>query len=115
MDERRRSTRSRSLLGARIVFNNRASTLDCTVRNISEQGARLVLGAAVAVPDEFDLVISQKERTHRCRIAWRTANEIGVAFRDAPDDPSDTAQKIKALEDEKAALKRRIVQLTGES
>lgn len=114
MDERRRSTRSRSLLGARIVFNNRTSTLDCTVRNVSDEGARLVLGAAVAVPDEFDLVISQKERTHRCRIAWRNANEIGVAFLDAPETPLDAARRIKALEDEKAELKRRIMQLTGE-
>jgi hypothetical protein len=117
MDERRKGVRSKSLLGARIVYNNRASTIDCTVRNISPTGARLVFGGPVAAPDEFDLVISQKERTHRCRIAWRKANEIGVAFVDAQESasPIDAARRIKALEDEKAALKRRLMQLTGES
>ena len=117
MDERRKGKRSRSLLGARIVFNNRASTFDCTVRNISETGARLVFGGPVSAPDEFDLVISQKERTYRCRIAWRNANEMGVTFLDAPAQAGadEAARKIKALEDETAALKRRIMQLTGES
>ena len=78
MDERRKGNRSKSLLGARIVFNNRASTIDCTIRNISDQGARLVFGSPVAAPDEFDLVISQKEMRHRCRVAWRKADEMGV-------------------------------------
>lgn len=116
MDERRKGVRSKSLLGARIVYNNRGSTIDCTVRNISPAGARLVFGGPVAAPDEFDLVISQKERTHRCRIVWRKANEIGVAFLDPPAaaGASDAERKIKALQSEKAALKRRINQLTGE-
>lgn len=119
MDDRRRSNRSRSLLGARIVFNNRASTIDCTVRNLSETGAKLVFGAPVAAPDEFELLISQKARSHRCRIAWRKANEIGVEFIQAPareaSVPIDAARRIKALEEERAALKRRIGQLSGES
>jgi hypothetical protein len=119
MDERRKDNRSRSLLGARIVFHNRASTIDCTIRNISKTGARLVFGAAVPVPDEFDLLIHHKGETHRCRIAWRNASEVGVAFLDAPTGelpPSPEAERrIRALEAERSALKRRIMQLTGEN
>lgn len=117
MDERRKDKRSRSLLGARIVFNNRASTIDCTIRDISKAGARLAFDATVPVPDEFDLLIHHKGETHRCRIAWRNASEVGVAFLDAPagERSPDAERRIKALEAERSALKRRIMQLTGES
>ncbi len=118
MDERRKADRSKSLLGARVVFHNRASTIDCTVRNISKAGARLAFGAAVPVPDAFDLVIHHKGETHRCRIAWRNAREVGVAFVDPPAGEAsrspEAERRIKALEAERSALRRRIMQLTGE-
>jgi hypothetical protein len=118
MDERRKADRSKSLLGARVVFHNRASTIDCTIRNISKAGGRLVFGAAVQVPDEFDLVIHQRGEAHRCRVAWRNASEVGVAFVDPPAGEAsrspEAERRIKALEAERAALKRRIMQLRGE-
>jgi hypothetical protein len=39
MQERRSSKRWGAYLKARIVFNNRSSVLDCTVRDLSDTGA----------------------------------------------------------------------------
>ena len=39
MPERRHSHRSRTFARAEIVFNNRASVIDCIVRDISAHGA----------------------------------------------------------------------------
>jgi hypothetical protein len=39
--EQRRSSRNRTLLQGRVVFNNRFSLLDCTVRDLSETGAQI--------------------------------------------------------------------------
>jgi hypothetical protein len=55
MSERRTTGRQRVLKAGKIVFNNGASVLDCTVRNVSGTGACLMVVNALAVPAEFDL------------------------------------------------------------
>jgi hypothetical protein len=72
--------RARTLLGARIEFNNGSSTVDCTVRDLSATGAKVLLSPHVAIPDEFDLAIPQGQRRHRARIIWRNAQSCGVRF-----------------------------------
>jgi hypothetical protein len=78
--ERRHDQRHRTLKGARIAFNAGQSTIDCTVRNISSQGARLQVASVVGVPNTFDLVTDSGE-TKPCRVAWRSLKELGVEFR----------------------------------
>jgi hypothetical protein len=70
----------RSLVGGKVVFNGRHSTLDCTLRDLSASGAKLYFSAHVPIPEEFDLELPQKGRTHRARIMWRTADSCGVRF-----------------------------------
>lgn len=80
MQERRSSTRVRSFLGGKIVFNNPNSTIDCLVRNVSSTGARVLLSDTVTIPDEFDLHIARKGQSYRARLAWRKVDEFGVEF-----------------------------------
>jgi PilZ domain len=79
----RTSQRVRSFLKATVVFNNRSSTLDCTLRDSSESGAKLLFAAHVPIPDEFDLEIPLKARKHRARVMWRTQDSCGVRFLEA--------------------------------
>ena len=51
----RRTPRRRTLKGGRIVFNNRRSVIDCTVRNLSTGGALLSVPNVSGVPDQLDL------------------------------------------------------------
>jgi integrase len=88
MAERRKSVRSRTYLGGVIAFNKRRSTMNCFVRNISAAGARVALGNAAVIPDQFDLAIAQKERSYRARMVWRGANEAGVAGPKADKAPA---------------------------
>jgi hypothetical protein len=78
LEERRKKTRMRALKSARIVFNNRCSVLDCTVRNLSEIGCCLRFGDLIGVPDSFDLEIGATK--HRCQVIWRKDNRVGVQF-----------------------------------
>ena len=80
MVEKRKAPRSRTLLGGVIAFNNRASTMDCQVRNLSTGGAKVIFTNTAVVPDQFDLQIARKERSFRARMVWRAPNEAGVAF-----------------------------------
>jgi len=117
MVEKRKATRSRTLLGGVIAFNNRASTMDCQVRNFSAGGAKVIFTNTAVVPDQFDLQIARKERSFRARMVWRAPNEAGVAFlneynnNDVPV-PLELARQLRECEAEKAALRKRVAQLS---
>ena len=118
MDAPRTSERKRTMLGAQIIFNNRNSTMDCQVRNISPTGARLALSDTVALPEEFDLHVPQKARTYRARLRWRDKENIGVELvADQAPAPAprqaqaDLALRVAALEPENAALRLQVIEL----
>jgi len=115
MDERRRSSRQRSFLHGCLYFNNRRSAIDCLVRDISRTGARLLFSQTATIPDVVDLHIPQKEQWLKARVQWRSGEEVGVAFEQAPavstSGTGDLAQRVEQLENELAALKRVIKRL----
>ncbi len=115
MQERRSFLRGRTYLGGQIAFNGRCSVMDCIVRNMSQNGARVAIESTVAVPREFDLMVQQKGESRRARMIWRNDKEIGVVFCD--DDAGkiisiETARRIKKLEADRDTLARRVAQLT---
>jgi hypothetical protein len=115
MSERRKQLRSRTLLGGVISFNKRRSTLDCSVRNLSDTGARIEFNNTALLPDTFDLTIIRKDSTFRASTIWRTQTAAGVQFTEAQSSgvvPLDWARKVKALEAQNEALRRRVAQLS---
>jgi hypothetical protein len=79
MPEVKQRHRARGVMGAKIIFNDRA-VLDCVVANISSSGAELALADAREIPNEFELHIPSKWCSHRARLVWRDADGIGVVF-----------------------------------
>jgi hypothetical protein len=77
--ERRKVSRHRTLKGGSITFN-RAGSIDCRVRNLSPIGALLEVASQVGIPEEFVLVMEADHVRHPCRVIWRTATRLGVAF-----------------------------------
>lgn len=77
--ENRSEIRRRTLKSARIVFNAGRSTIDCKVRNLSSQGARLEVVSVVGIPNTFDLRLTG-DGLQACRVIWRTLKELGVEF-----------------------------------
>ncbi|MFM9973891.1 MAG: PilZ domain-containing protein [Beijerinckiaceae bacterium] len=80
MDERREDNRRRCLLGARVVFNGRASTYSCTVRNVSDTGAMLIFGEKPYVPLLIELLLDNRRTVAPARVIWRDDNRIGLQF-----------------------------------
>ena len=78
--DKRRSPRRRVLKGAIIAYNNRRSTLPCTVRDLSETGARLRTDSAVNAPDTFTLIIELDGFEADCKVTWRKSPELAVMF-----------------------------------
>src|SRR5438132_8528375 len=53
----------------------------CTFCDASQNGAQLAVADPNSVPDEFILVLSSGGAARRrCRVAWRTENQVGVKF-----------------------------------
>jgi hypothetical protein len=55
------------------------SRTSCWLSDLSQTGARLAVGHAETLPDEFMLLLSG-EMKHWCRVVWRTGQEVGVHF-----------------------------------
>jgi PilZ domain len=80
MTEHRNHSRQRTLKAGRIVFNQRRSCIDCTVRNLSPTGACPHVPSTVGIPEAFELVIESDGINRSCRVAWRSEQRIGVHF-----------------------------------
>lgn len=80
MIERRKEHRARSLLGARISFGQRKSTMDCVVRNVSADGAMVEFPQTALTPGEFKLQILQRGEIHLARVIWRKNDKAGLAL-----------------------------------
>jgi hypothetical protein len=70
------------LNAAKIIFNNNSSVIDCIVRDLSPQGARLLVGSPIGIPDRFDLRIDRNGACYPSKIAWRASAQIGCQFLD---------------------------------
>lgn len=88
MEERRRSLRRRVLKTAKIVFNHDRSVVDCTVRNLSTEGALLLFPSTVGIPAHFELVLEGEARRLACDVMWRHEQRLGVRCVDRAQDKS---------------------------
>jgi hypothetical protein len=77
MDNKRKIVRQRVLKSGKIVFANGSFTVDCTIRNLSDKGARLQVPTSITIPDRFTFVDGDGTR-RAARVVWRKADLIGI-------------------------------------
>jgi hypothetical protein len=78
MIERRSVPRRRVFKGGLISFGG--AGINCTVRNISPNGASLDVASIVGIPKSFQLAIEADHFLRPCRIVWNNDRRVGVAF-----------------------------------
>jgi hypothetical protein len=76
---RREQLRRTVIKGAKIVFKDRQSTLDCRVRDMSTEGARLDLSTQQLLPHQFELLVAGSP-PRRCGLRWARGTFVGVRF-----------------------------------
>ena len=118
MTERRKYCRRRTLLNGRIEIEKlNGWAVECTVRNISDTGARVVLPIGPVVPDRCELTISGSHR-RPARLVWYRDGQAGfemvdqratasVTYEDcrrAPAEPPRPANAIDMLAARVAAI-----------
>lgn len=80
MMEQRRKTRERTCLFGEITTLS-GTIIGCSVRDLSEGGARLSFGDPVRIPDRFKLSVAGRGLTAQAEVRWRRGNSVGVEFR----------------------------------
>jgi uncharacterized protein YceH (UPF0502 family) len=118
MKELRQYRRAKSFLRGLIYDCRKRGAMDCMIRDLSEDGARVALSDTVALPEMIELDIPQRELRRRARVVWRRNGEIGLCFSledRTPDLAAMTAEDITArigmLEAEIALLRERLSSL----
>lgn len=111
MLNRRETQRNPAYLGGRIVFNRQFATIDCLVRNITEDGLRLEFENTSIVPACFEITIPRRKQSYRVHARWRRFGEMGVEIERLPDAvapvvPIAMARRLRQLERDNAALRQ---------
>ena len=74
------SARRRVLKSGQILFNDRRSAFDCTVRSLGEDGAGLDVAMSAGIPERFMLLIKSDGLEAACRMVSRNERHVEVAF-----------------------------------
>jgi hypothetical protein len=103
MNEQRAHQRIRSYLRGEIVHSGGRIRLECTVRDLSPEGARIQVARDIALPDPFELYIPQRGLAEKSHIVWRHGDETGVHF---VHDPSAAEKSVVTPVSDRSLLVR---------
>jgi hypothetical protein len=79
--EKRKNLRRSIAYPAFIDRGDGSPAIECTLCDASQEGALLAVAEPSGVPDEFILALSSDGAARRrCRVAWRTEDQVGVEF-----------------------------------
>ena len=80
-EDKRGAPRQRVLKAAKIITMDNTSVVDCTVRNMSDTGAQLVIEKSVKMPDEFQFFLANGDTVRDAVLAWHRGDRVGVKFK----------------------------------
>ncbi len=78
--ERRRAPRQRTLLAARLGFDQDCITIACGVRNLSESGALIELESPALLKPPFKLLTVRDGVIREADICWSWGKRFGLHF-----------------------------------
>ena len=124
MIERRSLVRHKTFIKGRIYFNNKLSSMDCIVRDVTDNGGRLEVSESVPLPDAFEIYMPNKDEYFHAQVEWRKGGNIGVSWssertsRPHAESSGRTehpiADRVAKLEHDVAVLQKRLDSLQGE-
>jgi hypothetical protein len=78
--ERRKAPRRRCLFSGNLAYNGLQSTLTGRVRDMSSEGACLVVSQSFDLPEFVEVILSNGTARVPARVVWRAADRLGVQF-----------------------------------
>ena len=83
MSEQKPLPRGRTFLAGKVISNYGQSSIDCTVRRISDDGAVIEVETVLGVPEHFHLLIPGEGDPLPCKRSWQSDRQIGLVFETA--------------------------------
>jgi hypothetical protein len=77
--DNRRAHRRRTLKQARVVLSD-STVVDCKLRDVSDDGAHLVFGAPISLPETFRLYNVSDKLIAPAELKWQRGLEAGVTL-----------------------------------
>ena len=116
MIERRALVRHKTFMKGRIYFNNRLSSIDCIVRDVTDSGSRLEVSQSVALPDAFEIYLPTRNEYFHAKVKWRKGCNLGISWNSekAPQvsehggSENSVADRLAKLEHDVAVLQKRL-------
>ncbi len=79
-EETRCPTSRRSKKAAKIITMDNSSVIDCTVRNMSDTGAQLVIEKNVKMPEAIQFFLANGDTVRDAVLAWHRGDRVGLKF-----------------------------------
>ena len=77
--DKRRARRQRTLKEGKVLLSD-WTAIDCTIRDMTAVGAKVVLGGATSLPQEFRLVTVTTATMVPVKLLWQRGLSAGVEF-----------------------------------
>ncbi len=100
--EHRRTRRRRTLLDGRVVFNNRYSVIECTVRDLSVSGAKVTFEHPTPLPPTVELEVPKTGQNFRADVIWSDGRSHGLMFVHEPGHTTKVRGSIPQPPNEEA-------------
>lgn len=75
-----RAVRPRVLNSGKLVIHGGQSVIDCVVRNMSEDGARVRITIPTMLPNTVELLVVKNDMIYPAEVRWNRNSEAGLRF-----------------------------------
>jgi hypothetical protein len=93
----RRAVRKRTLLSGRVVYGEDDRVRDCTIRDLSETGARITLAKGEVIPTRVFLIDKRTATAYEARVTWIKAPDFGLSFVNSYSLDGDMPRELNFL------------------
>ena len=97
MSEKRESPRTRAFLVGKIIYGGETYTLDCTIKDISETGARVKVQDPFSIPNNVIFLDPKNFNAYESSVKWRKGSEMGLSFDEPISLDDDSNPRVKIL------------------
>lgn len=78
--ERRPKPRRKVLLRGLVTWSDGARSFPCTIRNLTDGGARITLPVGQTVPSNIYFINIRERTAHEALVVWYNGSDAGIAF-----------------------------------
>ncbi len=93
----RKTPRKKTLLGGKVVYGDGQHVRDCTIRDLSETGAKIAIPKGECIPTRVFLIDRRTPIAYEATVSWIKAPDFGLTFLKAHSLKGDVPPELDYL------------------